>query len=128
MNAAYEALPLERRADLDKLQTANQRISSARLAVANPHTVAEQARRAEPLVVHPLVRTHPDRGTKAIWFHAGKTETITGLDPFETETCLKNLLTESVQEEFSYTHDWVLGDMLIVDNRTAMHKAGIDTI
>ncbi|MGZ0189571.1 MAG: TauD/TfdA dioxygenase family protein [Alphaproteobacteria bacterium] len=126
MNAAYEALPAERQAELDPLQTSNQRISSARLANANPDTVAEQARLAEPLVVHPLVRTHPDRGTKAIWFHTGKTEVVTGMDPFETQTFLKDLLAESVREEFSYTHEWVLGDMLIVDNRSAMHKAGVD--
>jgi taurine dioxygenase len=124
MNAAYEALPAERQAELVDLQTANQRISSARLAVANPDTLAEQERLAEPLVVHPLVRTHPDRGTKAIWFHQGKTETVTGMDPFETQDFLKGLLAETIKDEFSYTHDWVLGDMLIVDNRSALQKAG----
>ena len=43
MNAAYEALPADRCAALDPLQTSNQRISSARLANANPNTVAKQA-------------------------------------------------------------------------------------
>jgi len=126
MNAAYEALPAERQAELAKLQTANQRVSSARLKLANPDTVAEQERLAEPLMVHPLVRTHPDRGTKAIWFHQGKTESITGMDPVETQDFLKALLEETIREEFSYTHNWQLGDLLIVDNRTALHKAGSD--
>lgn len=126
MNAAYEALPATRRAELDRLRTANQRVSSARLAIANPDIVAEQERLAEPLVMHPLVRTHPERGTKAIWFHTGKTETVTGLDPWQTQDFLKGLLDEAIREEFVYVHEWTLGDLLVIDNRTAMHRAGSD--
>ena len=126
MNAAYESLPAERRARLDGMQTANQRVSSARLATANPDTLADQERLAEPLMMHPLVRTHPDRGTKAIWFHQGKTETVTGLDAYQTQDFLKELLAEIIQDEFTYTHEWSLGDVLIVDNRSALHKAGSD--
>jgi taurine dioxygenase len=126
MRAAYESLSAERRAQLDGMQTANQRISSARLAFGNPDTIAEQQRLAEPLMMHPLVRTHPDRGTKAIWFHQGKTETVTGLDPYETQDFLKALLEEIITEDVTYTHNWTLGDLLIVDNRSALHKAGSD--
>lgn len=126
MRAAYDRLPAERRAQLDGMQTANQRISSARLAFGNPDTIAEQARLAEPLMVHPLVRTHPDRGSKAIWFHQGKTETVTGLDPQQTQDFLKGLLEEIITEDVTYTHNWSLGDLLIVDNRSALHKAGSD--
>lgn len=126
MRAAYEALPAERRAQLDGMQTANQRISSARLAFGNPDTIAEQERLAEPLMMHPLVRTHPDTGTKAIWFHQGKTETVTGMAPYETQDFLKVLLEEIVTEDVTYTHNWTLGDLLIVDNRAALHKAGSD--
>ncbi len=126
MRAAYEALPAERRAQLDGMQTANQRISSARLAFGNPDTIAEQARLAEPLMMHPLVRTHPDTGTKAIWFHQGKTETVTGLDPYQTQDFLKDLLQEIITDDVTYTHNWTLGDLLVVDNRAALHKAGSD--
>ena len=126
MRAAYDKLPAERRAQLDGMQTANQRISSARLALGNPDTIAEQQRLAEPLMMHPLVRTHPERGTKAIWFHQGKTETVTGLDPQETQDFLTALLAEIITEDVTYTHNWSLGDLLIVDNRSALHKAGSD--
>jgi taurine dioxygenase len=126
MRVAYERLPAERRAQLDGMQTANQRISSARLAFGNPDTIAEQKRLAEPLMMHPLVRTHPDTGTKAIWFHQGKTETVTGLDPHQTQDFLKGLLEEIITEDVTYTHNWTLGDLLVVDNRAALHKAGSD--
>ncbi len=126
MRAAYASLPAEKQAQLAGMQTANQRISSARLAFGNPDTIADQQRLAEPLMMHPLVRTHPDRGTKAIWFHQGKTETVTGLDPHETQDFLKGLLEEIITDDVTYTHNWSLGDLLIVDNRSALHKAGSD--
>ena len=126
MNAAYEALSPARRAQLDRLETANQRVSSTRLAIANPDIVADQERLAEPLVIHPLVRTHPERGTRALWFHTGKTETVTGMDPFETQAFLKDLLEETIEDRFTYVHEWTLGDLLVIDNRSAMHRAGAD--
>jgi alpha-ketoglutarate-dependent taurine dioxygenase len=126
MNAAYEALPSETRAKLDKMKTANTRVSSARLAIANPDSVAEQDQLGEPLMIHPLVRTHPERGTKAIWFHKGKTETIDDMDPYETQDFLAELLEDIIKPEFTYTHNWRRGDLLIIDNRSAMHKAGSD--
>lgn len=126
MNAAYEALPAAMRARIDTMKTANVKISSSRLKSANRDVLAEQIALGEPPVIHPLVRTHPERGTKAIWFHTGKTENIEGMDPTETQEFLGNLLKESAKPEFAYTHEWKLGDLLIVDNRSALHKAGSD--
>jgi taurine dioxygenase len=126
MIAAYESLSAEERAKIDKMKTANVKISSTRLKTANVDVLAEQEALKEPPVIHPLVRTHPDRGTKAIWFHTGKTENIEGMNPAETQEFLAKLLKDSVKPEFAYTHNWSLGDMLIVDNRSALHKAGSD--
>ncbi len=126
MHAAYQALPAESRAKLDKMKTANVRVSSARLAISNPDSVAKQDDLGEPPMIHPLVRTHPERGTKAIWFHLGKTETIDDMDPYETQEFLAELLQEAVKPEFTYSHNWRSDDLLIIDNRTAMHKAGSD--
>jgi taurine dioxygenase len=126
MIAAYESLSAEERAKIDKMKTANVKISSTRLKTANVDVLAEQEALKEPPVIHPLVRTHPDRGTKAIWFHTGKTENVEGMNPAETQEFLAKLLKDSVKPEFAYTHNWSLGDMLIVDNRSALHKAGSD--
>jgi taurine dioxygenase len=126
MIAAYDSLSAEERAKIDKMKTANVKISSARLKTANIDVLAEQETLKEAPVIHPLVRTHPDRGTKAIWFHTGKTEHIEGMNPVETQEFLAKLLKDSVKPEFAYTHNWSLGDMLIVDNQSALHKAGSD--
>ena len=79
-----------------------------------------------PLTIQPLVRTHPERGTKAIWFHKGKTETVLGMAAEETQSFLEELLEIAIRPEFVYVHEYKLGDMLIIDNRSAMHKAGFD--
>ncbi len=36
------------------------------------------------------------------------------------------LLETAIRPEFVYTHEYRLGDMLLIDNRSAMHKAGFD--
>ena len=48
------------------------------------------------------------------------------MDPYQTQDFLKELLEEIVTEDVTYTHNWTLGDLLIVDNRAALHKAGSD--
>ena len=75
------------RAGWDK-SPANTLISSARFKIANPDILAAQKASTEPPMAHPLIRTHPDYGTKAIWFHKSKTETVSGLNPQETQDFL----------------------------------------
>ena len=77
-------------------------------------------------MIHPLIRIHPDNGTKAIWFHKSKTETVTGLNAEKTQSFLEDILKTAIKPEFTYLHQWRLGDMLLIDIRAAMHKAGHD--
>ena len=88
--------------------------------------VKEQKEAGAPPMIHPLVRTHPECGTRSIWFHKAKTENIIGMEPQETQNFLSELLEEAIRPEFTYTHEYTLGDMLIIDNRSSMHKAGFD--
>ena len=125
MRDAYEALPEELRQRITGMKTANSLISSARATIANPDILSDQQEKGE-FTIQPLVRTHPERGTRAIWFHTGKTEKILGMEPVETQEFLAELLETAIRPEFVYVHEWKLGDMLIVDNRSAMHRAGFD--
>ncbi|MEX2449574.1 MAG: TauD/TfdA family dioxygenase [Rhodospirillales bacterium] len=126
MNAAFEALPDDLKKRLSPMMTSSTLISSTRLETGNPDIVREHLELKTPPMVHPLVRTHPERGTKALWFHKGKIENIHGMSPEETQDFLADLLEKTLLPEFIYVHEWKLGDMLIVDNRSAMHKAGFD--
>ena len=125
MRAAYEALPEHWRLRIDGMQTANGLLSSALTDFSNPDIQRDQAALTEGPRIQPLVRTHPERGTKAIWFHKSKTERILGMEPDETQAFLAELLEIALRPEFVYVHEYRLGDMLIVDNRSAMHKAGL---
>ena len=125
MQAAFEALPEDLRDRLSGMKTMNTLISSARAVSGNPDVV--KARESErDMVVHPLVRIHPERGTRAIWFHQNKTEKVVGMDPVATQEFLTWLLETAICPEFVYYHEYRLGDLLLIDNRSAMHKAGFD--
>lgn len=126
MRAAYEALPEELKQRISAMETANTLISSVRAKTGNPDIVRAKQRTESELVIHPLVRTHPESGTKAIWFHQNKTERVTGMEPEQTQQFLTELLETAIRPEFSFVHQWQAGDMLIIDNRSAMHKAGFD--
>ena len=124
--AAYEALPDEVKRKIDNAKTENTLISSARWAIGNPDIVKEQRESTKPPTVHPLVRTHPETGTKAVWFHKSKTETITGMSPEETQDFLQELTDRITQPQFCYAHEYQKGDLLIIDDRASLHKAGFD--
>jgi len=126
MRDAYEALPEDLRQRITNMKTANTLISSARAEIGNPDILSDQQEKKSEFTIQPLVRTHPERGTKAIWFHTGKTEKILGMEPVETQEFLAELLETAIRPEFVYVHEYKLGDMLIVDNRSAMHRAGFD--
>jgi taurine dioxygenase len=126
MRAAYESLSDDLRKRIDSMQTANTLISSTRFDTGNPDIINDLKTSGVPPTMHPLVRTHPESGTKAIWFHKGKTETVTGLDPYETQDFLAELLVAALKPEFVYAHEWKPGDVLLIDNRGGMHRAGVD--
>jgi taurine dioxygenase len=124
--AGYEALPDAVKRKIADAKTENTLISSARMTAGNPDIVKAQRESTQPPAVHPLVRTHPETGTKAVWFHKGKTETVTGMSPEETQDFLQDLTDQVTQPQFCYSHEYQKGDLLIIDDRASLHRAGFD--
>jgi taurine dioxygenase len=124
--AAYEALPEDLKQKITGMKTENTLVSSARFKIQNPDIVREQLESKKPPTVQPLVRTHPETGAKAVWFHKGKTERIIGMTPDETQEFLQELTDRITQPEFCYAHQYQRGDLLIIDDRQSLHKAGFD--
>jgi taurine dioxygenase len=124
--AAYEALPEDLRQKITGMKTENTLISSARFKIANPDILKEQLASKKPPTIQPLVRTHPDTGKNAVWFHKSKTERIIGMTPEETQDFLQDLTERITQPQFCYAHEYQKGDLLIVDDRQSLHKAGFD--
>lgn len=59
-----------------------------------------------------------------MWFHKSKTETVTGMSPAETQDFLQDLIDRITQPQFCYAHEYKPGDLLIIDDRASLHKAG----
>jgi len=125
MRAGYEALPDSIRQKIQGMKTVNVFQGSASATYSGQSADAQAERKPEP-VLQPLVRTNPDNGTKALYFHPVKTENIVGMSAPESQALLNDLLERSVRDEFVYRHQWRKGDMLLWDNRAAMHRAHFD--
>jgi len=119
MIAAYEALPDTRKAALDRIRIVHSwEQSRARLGLqATPEEIADA-----PPLVHPLVRTIPETGEKALFMgeHASQ---IDGRPMDEGRALLDELTAHAVEERFVYRHKWRQGDLLMWDNRCLLHRA-----
>lgn len=76
-----------------------------------------------PKASHPIVRTHPETGRRALYVSAYFTSHIEGMTPEESAPILEYLYRHATQAEFVYRHRWQLGDLLIWDNRCMQHYA-----
>ncbi|WP_277961002.1 TauD/TfdA dioxygenase family protein [Pseudomonas sp. RIT-To-2] len=74
-------------------------------------------------VSHPVVRTHPENGRKALFVSEGFTTHIVGLPEDESRDILNQLYEHSVRPENVYRHQWQPHDMVFWDNRSLIHLA-----
>ena len=81
---------------------------------------------AWPPVHHPVVRTHPETGRKALYFDPGKILRIEGVDAGESDALIEELTGRMVDEAGVYRHHWRVGDIVIWDNRCSYHLAAAD--
>jgi taurine dioxygenase len=77
-------------------------------------------------VFHPIIRTHPETGRKALYFDPGKILRIEGLDESESDALIEELTASMIQPDAQYRHRWRKGDIVIWDNRCSYHKAAGD--
>ena len=117
---AYAALPEETKLEIDGLRAIHSWEASRIQSASRPATAEQMAER--PPVDHPLVRTHPDTGAKALYLgnHASH---IVGWPKDKGQALLKRLIAQVSQPRFVYTHRWQQGDLVLWDNRCSVHRA-----
>jgi len=75
-----------------------------------------------PGAVHPMVTTHPETGRKALFLGRRRYAYIMGLPVEESEKLLDEVWAHATRPEFTWHHNWRLGDVLMWDNRCVMHR------
>jgi alpha-ketoglutarate-dependent taurine dioxygenase len=76
-----------------------------------------------PDVEHPVIRTHPVTGRKAIYVREGECVAIGGMPDEESLPLIKELGELVTRSEFCYRHNWRVGDLLMWDNSMTQHLA-----
>jgi taurine dioxygenase len=87
-----------------------------------PDLTPEQIAAVKP-VAHPIARTHPETGRKALFVSEHFTTRIVGLPDDESRALRDELFAFSTRPEFVYRHRWQEADMVFWDNRSLMHLA-----
>jgi taurine dioxygenase len=126
MYAAYESLEDATRSRIEQLEAIHRYGDRYRMMASEdrdrPPLTAEQLAEV-PDVVHPVVRTHPETGRRALFVNEGFTVAIAGLPEAEGKALLEALFSHSAQPAHVYRHRWRAGDLVMWDNRCTMHRA-----
>ena len=83
----------------------------------------DESKTEYPSAIHPVIRTHPETGKKAIFVNKFFTTRIVGLEPQESKSILDFLFSHIEKTEFQIRYRWNKNDMAFWDNRCTIHKA-----
>jgi taurine dioxygenase len=78
--------------------------------------------RQEFIAEHPVVRTHPETGRKALYVNVAHTVRFAGMTEAESAPILRYLFQHQVQPEFTCRFAWRVGSLAFWDNRAAQHN------
>ena len=112
--AAYATLPADIKARIEGRRALNAYDKDSTQRTARYDNAASSC-------WHPVVRTHPATGRKALYVNRLMTREIEGLPHAESDALLEKLFDHQEQQQFVYEHVWRPGDLLMWDNRCTLH-------
>jgi alpha-ketoglutarate-dependent 2,4-dichlorophenoxyacetate dioxygenase len=120
LRAAYDALREERKREIEGLVAEHSILRSReQMGFAGYN---EAARAELPPVQQVLTRVHPGSGRKTLYLAAHASHII-GWPVEKGRRLIEALIAHATQPEFTYRHEWRVGDLIIWDNRCTMHRA-----
>lgn len=125
MYMAYDALSDAMKNMLDGLYGVNsaERPSAASTRVDRIRDNPKEANTLVTTAIHPLVRTHPETGRKALYCSDAHTMHIDGMTVEESRPLLQYLYKVQQRPEFTCRFQWAAGSLAFWDNRAAQHNA-----
>ena len=125
MTTAYDALS-SRMKQLSAWHDMNGPMTAALRHGAVTHERYLQVINMNKRHLHPMVKTHPVSGRKALYISPTYTTHIDGIEPAESEAILAYLHAHCQHVKFVHRHRWQVGDLMIWDNRSVIHHAILD--
>jgi taurine dioxygenase len=119
MYEAYDALSESLKKRLEGLKAEHAYGGRARKG----NDLLEPEDRLLPPAVHPVVRTHEETGRKSLYANPTHILRIQGLGDGESDKLIAELTDHMVATPAQYRHKWQKGDIVIWDNRCALHAA-----
>ena len=127
MHVAYDTLPAALRDAIEGKRAVHSYLAKygqlQKEGSWRPNLSAQQVAQVQE-VVHPVVRTHPETGRRALFVSEGFTTRIEGLPEDESRQILDELFAHSIRPEHIYRHQWQPHDLVFWDNRSLIHLAG----
>jgi taurine dioxygenase len=121
MFEAYEALPADIRKAADgRIAVHDASRNSAGMLRKGYKEVTDV--RDTPGAHHPLVRTEPTSGRKALFLGRRPNAYVLGLEVVESEALLDALWAHATQPRFVMCHEWRVGDLLMWNNLSVLHR------
>lgn len=81
---------------------------------------------AQSVYRHPMVVRHPDNGRKSLFANPMFTTAVDRLNSRESDMLLHFLYTEATRPEFVYRHHWEMGDLVVWDELSTIHRGPPD--
>ena len=116
--AAYDALPDQRKAELEGVTVLHR---MTHVDMENDKGYRDEDKKRH-VVTHPLIRTNPVNGRKALYVGSHAQE-IVGMPVEDGRRILEELTAFCTQPQFVYSHAWRDGDAVMWDNRCTLHRA-----
>ncbi len=119
--AAWNALTPERQMTLDGLMLHHSYTHFMENREFGRMKLSEEIKAQTPDVTHPLIRTHPADGRKALWPSTGTVMEVIGMPVADGLALVDELVEFMTRDQFVYRHKWRVGDLLMWDNRCTLH-------